>query len=276
MYRKLVIGLVVCLLAVTAANAGVVAYESFDGRAVGSSILGTMPTGGNIPWTGATWAIPTATGDLVVAAGQTGQGVQMQRLNGQNNQSQGFGNSSVTMQAGQTWTASTYYKSTTVSVPGSIQPGAGAFELDNRQDLWDMGGVREGWDSQPNHAYELIDFGGASIGTGITPTGGWDLLELVLHINPTETGYGAGYELQGTVDLYITPAGGVRTLGASSAAGPFGKDTPLLAYIDSSWAGAPYMEQTCYFDEITISSVPEPATMSLLGLGLLGLLRRKR
>ncbi|MEM1445022.1 MAG: spondin domain-containing protein [Planctomycetota bacterium] len=112
---------------------------------------------------------------------------------------------------------------------------------------------------------ELIDeFGNVTTSRTITITGA-DILDAATEIN---NGLGAAFT-QGQDGTLGTDENGNVTLGSDLTA--FLGATDVTGRVINDTIGADEV-----FATITISIVPEPATASLLGLGALGLLRRKR
>jgi len=127
-----------------------------------------------------------------------------------------------------------------------------------------------------SHNMEGIGTAGSGIGSLLNP-GDWYKMEMVVTIAAPVAGL---YSM--TYDTYFTnlTAGGSRTLIRASTICQNKLTTASLAngwYVITG-ANAPVGTNAwsqSYFDNITITEVPEPATMSILGLGVLGLLRKR-
>ena len=128
------------------------------------------------------------------------------------------------------------------------------------------GGIMGGFVIQGGGFYGFQD-NGVTVASTLKPTiTAWDKVEMLVHL--TDAGSG---KIGGTYDAWITKSGGTRTQLATAYA--------LVAKTTDGIARIQFQEgynQVNYYDNVMIEVVPEPATVSMLGLGLLGLLRRRR
>ncbi|OHB54605.1 MAG: hypothetical protein A2Y12_09810 [Planctomycetes bacterium GWF2_42_9] len=125
--------------------------------------------------------------------------------------------------------------------------------------------------------HEGIGTPSSGIGSVMTP-GDWYRIEMVVTIGAAD---GSG-NYSFTYDTYFTDltAGGDRALLRSNTAGVY-KLTPAI--VANGWAimnggnsvGTGNAWNQTYFDNLTITEIPEPATMAILGLGSFALIRRR-
>ena len=131
------------------------------------------------------------------------------------------------------------------------------------------GSIKGGWYTGGSTYFIWDDGAGGWSNTGVAISSSrWDTLETVMHF--TDAG---GGNVTGTADLWLTAGAGARTLIGSRNMTTFAWSS---ADITRLWIGPSNGNSISYWDDISIEKVPEPATMTLLGLGLLGALRRKR
>jgi hypothetical protein len=87
-----------------------------------------------------------------------------------------------------------------------------------------------------------------------------------------------------TLDVFLTADGGptIQLADDLMSAGAwqwvaeptdYYKNARLMLLMDAPLDG---VSATCYFDDVSIEKIPEPTTMALLGLGVFGIIRRKR
>ena len=101
----------------------------------------------------------------------------------------------------------------------------------------------------------------------------WDTFKFVIRLQDAGPGtWGPGYEMmKGDYDLYLTrPDGTTKTLGEGLIMPSFNTDGWGRLELHAT----PY-NTSFYVDNLKMEIVPEPMTIGLLGLGLLGLIRRK-
>ena len=249
MLKKLMLSLVVCVLAVCSANATTVFFDNFDSQPLGP--LGTsVPVG--MQWYHQTVNVPT----VVNTYAQSGtQSLMVARVGDP--------------------------KPTTPSTLGLSTSGAFAvgnelmFSFDVRGGGYDsaqvwlnsgagvMGGFVIYWQGK----YGFWN-NGTTVASTLTPTGtAFDKVEMLVHL--TDAG---GGKIGGTYDGWITKSGGARTQIATAYTLVPKTLVDGIARIQFQ-EGAGY---TNYYDNVKIEIIPEPATLSILGLGLFGLLRRRK
>ena len=116
------------------------------------------------------------------------------------------------------------------------------------------------------------------VASGYIPNEGeWYLIEMELMVGavPVAGNYPVTY------DVFVTDEGGVKSQLADDYAGWGPLEATNLAFgwemnLGCNRGAGSDGNSLVYFDEMKIVEVPEPATMSLIGLGVIGLLRRKR
>lgn len=239
---------VVCVLAIGTAQATVVFFDNFDSQPLG-------PLGASAP-TGMGWAQQTATiPNVVNTYAQSGtQSLAVSRT----------GTPVPT-------TPSTFGLSATgTAVAGkelklSFDILGGGY--DSAQVWLNFGGgIMGGFVIQGSGFYGFQN-NGLTVASTLKPTiTAWDKIEMFVHL--TDAGSG---KIGGTYDAWVTKSGGTRTQIATAYT--------LVAKATDGIARIQFQEgynQTNYFDNVMIEVVPEPATLSMLGLGVLGLLRRRK
>ena len=249
MCKKVMIGLIVaCALAVGSAQATVVFFDDFDSQPLGA--LGTsVPTG--IQWYHQTANIPT----VVDTYAQSGtQSLKVSRAGDPVPTTP----STFGLSAGGTAVAGNELKFSFDIL------GAG---YDSAQVWLNFGGgLMGGFVIQGSGFYGFWN-NGTAVASALKPTGtDWDKIEMLVHL--TDAGGGL---LGGTYDAWITKAGGTQTqIATAYALVPKGTDGIARIQFQEGYG------YTNYVDNVMIEVVPEPATLTMLGLGIFGLLRRKK
>jgi hypothetical protein len=108
----------------------------------------------------------------------------------------------------------------------------------------------------------------------------WNEMEFIATPGPD---LGSGW-FQVSLDVFITPQGGPTVQLANDLAATgvwqwvpepddYWKNARMMLLMDAPLDG---ISATCYYDDVSIEVIPEPATIALLGLGVFGLIGRKR
>jgi hypothetical protein len=264
MCKNVVVVLVmVCILAVGSASGVVFFQENFDGRTVGQPITPPIEPAAQVGEFYDYWKqelnlysntmvenspVPAYAGDQALKIAR-GTGLDQTWLDGWGDMGAGWGGKTVIVTQpvylNQAWAGECYFTGGQ-GHPAGWTTGAGTIQVAN------LGG----WDD-----------------TGIVPfTNEWDTMKFVIRLQDDGPGtWGPGYEMMsGDYDLYLTrPSGQTITLGEGLIMPSFNTDgwgrLELRAVYDTSF----------YVDNLKMEIVPEPMTISLLGLGVLGLIRRK-
>lgn len=244
MLKKVMLSLVVCMLAVGSAQATVIFSDNFDGQPLGT--LGT-----SVP-VGMQWYNDGAAVTVVNTYAQSGaQSLQLARPSGGSPNLLG-------LSAGGTAVAGNVIK---ISYD---QTGKG---YDSLQSWLNFGGGAMGGFMIMWNGHYAVQNNGLNFDSGLTPSnlGTWDHVEMIVSL------VNVGGNIGGTYDAFITQGTGTRTQIASAFA-LVPKATDGIARIHFQ-EGSGY---TNYIDNVKMEIIPEPATLSILGLGLLGLLRRRK
>jgi hypothetical protein len=170
-------------------------------------------------------------------------------------------------------------------------------ETDNMRFVWDFGSyTQEGGIGVQNNSANFQYFDGAEgvyMNTNVPFTPGtWAQLEMIVYpggADRYQTGLKKFWCDTTTYDAYVTQQDGTRILlaagiQANSHTWYVKTDSPTATDFWNGGARAvfyygsetPNNGDTWYVDDVTIARLPEPATISLLGCGILGLLRRKK
>ena len=123
------------------------------------------------------------------------------------------------------------------------------------------------------------DVGGLTAGT-LLSVDGWHAspsspLSLVVEVRIEWRNSVSDTEISRTLNANPIPSAAYTEFGFNAAV-PAGADTARLVYAIQSFSTAPLGNGTVYMDDISLTVVPEPASMTLLGLGGLALVTMRR
>ena len=255
-----VVGLVLAL-APAASQASTIYYESFTESAYPTAFLGSTPDSGGGVWTikQNTSADQIVTGSIVTTGTEalTATGGKLDLDYGSDTRTRS------TLTAGLGDDGTTKYASFLIDItnPGAVAGGFDGLEFH------DSGGLtfRIGW------------LGGDYGVHGATVDTGSGVMSAGLNFVVAEFNFGAGNN--DTVDLYFNPTAGelaAGTFSAQLATADYSFDIfEIVQYNDGLMNG--YIDEIRVGDELSdVAVVPEPATMSLLAIGGLGVLLKRR
>ncbi|OHB55829.1 MAG: hypothetical protein A2Y12_15575 [Planctomycetes bacterium GWF2_42_9] len=296
-YRSLwTLILVVIVFVAVGAQAAVIGYDGFENHTVGTPLFDSIEIEGQMPDIGTEWMLSWVQQNKTsyVTSDVAYSGTQAQSLRRVPGSGQGlftgFGTgvsinvdhqyvfSGYTMRANDTYAAdnagSAFFSAGPSSATGAVENWLGGWNYNGNATLngttLDVLQVRNGASYTnviPGNAYKMI-------------AGDWYKFEMIVSIGARDNTTGLRPL---TYDAYFTDvtAGGSRTLVASSFNGASKLSDAGIAHgweinTGATAVGSGNSWNQVYFDDLKITEVPEPATVSLLGLGGIALIRRFR